>query len=426
MHHGQKRLSSSSSSSLSSPPSCSPASSSSSSSSSSSQPKSKKLKSSSHDPHSDKKEVAEFKEETELSFGVDSSRVPGLAPEIRLREFQMEDAERVVRGWIHLDSGTGMSEDHFIVGAPAGKNGRQITKGVVCAHAMGLGKTLISMAALAMDMDELRQSLSSLRKPPKIQALIVLPNSVLWNWDAELDKFFPKDHPSCPFKNVLVYHSSNDTVAMPTTGKELESYDIVLTTFGTYESRFDELFYQVHWEYLVVDEAHHLRNKTTAGFRLIKKLRNNKTLLLTGTPISNKVDDLCALIDILGVEARLAKKVLLNAMKKEEKAAFDRIKGRFKKANHFVLDDDGEMDVDEKVDEKVDDKKEQGQSGGGGGGSDEKEALSKARKMVNRCVIRRRKDDVNPETGKLILQLPAKLIRNHVQLLEGADFEAYR
>ena len=64
-------------------------------------------------------------------------------------------------------------------------------------------------------------------------------------------------------------------------------------------------------------------------------------MLLTGTPISNKVDDLCSLIDILGVDARLAKIALLNAMRSEQKAALDKIK----KHRHFVLDDDGEMEM---------------------------------------------------------------------------------
>ena len=127
-----------------------------------------------------------------------------------------------------------------------------------------------------------------------------------------------------------------------------------------------------------------------------------------------QVDDLCSLIDILGVPSRLAKRVLQNAMKAEKKAALDKIK----KARHFVIGDDGEIDIDqEEEEEENDDKKENAVV-------DEKE-LSRARKKINTCVIRRQKKDVNPHTGKLILALPQKLLQNHVLPLVGADKDAY-
>jgi SNF2 family DNA or RNA helicase len=212
---------------------------------------------------------------------VDSSVIPSLADGVRLRDFQLDDAERVLLGWMALDSAPQKK-------STSTKRKKATTKGVVLAHEMGLGKTLIAMSALSMDMYSLRKSLSALAKPPKIQALIVLPNSVLWNWNSELDKFFPKTKLGCPFKRVLVYHRTNTDVTLPKTAQELEEYDVVLTTFGTYESRFN-LFSSLSWEYLCVDEAHHLRTQTTKGFQLISSLECNKCLLLTGTPISNKV-----------------------------------------------------------------------------------------------------------------------------------------
>ena len=350
--------------------------------------------------NSEIKEIIEGENsEIKESIGVDSSIVPSLADGVRLRGFQLDDAERVLQGWMYMDSHSSTTKSQI--------------KGVVLAHEMGLGKTLIAMSALSMDMHSLRHSLSALTKPPKIQALIVLPNSVLWNWNAELEKFFSKHKRDCPFKRVLVYHRTNTDINLPTNPKELENYDVVLTTYGTYESRFS-LFNSIAWEYLCVDEAHHLRTQTTKGFELIRSLTCNKCLLLTGTPISNKVDDLCSLIDILGVPSRLAKRVLQNAMKAEKKAALDKIK----KARHFVIGDDGEIDIDqEEEEEENDDKKENAVV-------DEKE-LSRARKKINTCVIRRQKKDVNPHTGKLILALPQKLLQNHVLPLVGADKDAY-
>jgi len=236
-------------------------SSSSSSSSTSSEPSVKKYKkassSNSNSSDDDGRHTPEFKEDSEISFGVDSTSIPGLAKHVRLREFQLDDANKVVNGWVFLDN-----EQKNAGFATRTKHGLQKTKGVVCAHEMGLGKTLIALAALAIDMTEVKRLFKSLTTPPKIQVLIVLPNTVLWNWETEIAKFFPKNDAACPFKNVLVYHSSNKDIKLPTTSAGLLHYDAVLTTFGTFESRFD-IFNTLEWEYLCVDEAHHLRNKST-------------------------------------------------------------------------------------------------------------------------------------------------------------------
>ena len=237
-------------------------SSSSSSSSTSSEPSVKKYKkassSNSNSSDDDGRHTPEFKEDSEISFGVDSTSIPGLAKHIRLREFQLDDANKVVNGWVFLDN---EEKNAFQMKAKT-KGQVQKTKGVVCAHEMGLGKTLIALAALAIDMTEVKRLFKSLTTPPKIQVLIVLPNTVLWNWETEIAKFFPKNDAACPFKNVLVYHSSNKDIKLPTTSAGLLHYDAVLTTFGTFESRFD-IFNTLEWEYLCVDEAHHLRNKST-------------------------------------------------------------------------------------------------------------------------------------------------------------------
>jgi hypothetical protein len=56
----------------------------------------------------------------------------------------------------------------------------------------------------------------------------------------------------------------------------------------------------------------------------------------------NQVDDLCSLIDLLGVSSHIAKRVLEDAMRAEKRAALD----KRKQATHFVLGDDGEIDID--------------------------------------------------------------------------------
>jgi SNF2 family DNA or RNA helicase len=104
----------------------------------------------------DGNQTPEFKEAEE--HNAVSAPIPGLAPGIKLREFQMIDADRILNNWIDMDSnGDGEGQIHQFV------HGRAVssTKGVILAHEMGLGKTLIALAAVAMDMSELRKSFSS-------------------------------------------------------------------------------------------------------------------------------------------------------------------------------------------------------------------------------------------------------------------------
>ena len=59
----------------------------------------------------------------------------------------------------------------------------------------------------------------------------------------------------------------------------------------------------------------------------------------------NQVDDLCSLIDLLGVSSHIAKRVLEDAMRAEKRAALPGL-DKIKQATHFVLGDDGEIDID--------------------------------------------------------------------------------
>lgn len=91
--------------------------------------------------------------------------------------------------------------------------------------------------------------------------------------------------------------------------KRIEDADVVITTYGKTLSRknkYDEtihnFLYEYNWGRIIFDEAHHLRNEGTARFIGVNKLKCDIRWLITGTPIQNRMSDLYALCEIMGIK----------------------------------------------------------------------------------------------------------------------------
>lgn len=91
--------------------------------------------------------------------------------------------------------------------------------------------------------------------------------------------------------------------------KRIEAADVVITTYGKTLSRknkYDEtihnFLYEYNWGRIIFDEAHHLRNEGTARFIGVNKLKCDIRWLITGTPIQNRMSDLYALCEIMGIK----------------------------------------------------------------------------------------------------------------------------
>jgi superfamily II DNA or RNA helicase len=156
---------------------------------------------------------------------------------------------------------------------------RQAGLGGCLADDMGLGKTVQVIAML----DEHHAASNGLRPP----SLVVAPLSLLENWFEELRKFAPR-------LRVHIHHGSERF----SSARHLNGYDIILTTYGLVHSDGAWLS-KISFEYVVLDEAHQIRNpeaKTTAA---VKRLACRHRLALTGTPIINYVRDLKSLFDFL-------------------------------------------------------------------------------------------------------------------------------
>ncbi|HEY3324674.1 MAG TPA: DEAD/DEAH box helicase [Planctomycetota bacterium] len=149
----------------------------------------------------------------------------------------------------------------------------------VLADDMGLGKTAQTLAAIA------RMKETSGQGP----ALIVTPTSLLENWRNESAKFTPG-------LRVLIYRGSPSR--RDRLRQELAGYDIVLGTYATVRNDAS-LLRMIEWRYVILDEAHFIKNSAAATTKAVKTIPAKHRLALTGTPIQNRLSELWSLFDFL-------------------------------------------------------------------------------------------------------------------------------
>ena len=167
--------------------------------------------------------------------------------------------------------------------------------GILCDD-MGLGKTLQTICMLAMDHWKRGQS----RQSP-CPSLIICPASLCFHWSSEIKKFITDQVSLVPF----VYNGAvaqRQTLRAELLNQTRMNKDICnLAVITSYEiARSDaDLFRPCHWNYLVLDEGHAIRNAKTKTTLAIKSLQAHHRLILSGTPIQNSVLELWSLFDFL-------------------------------------------------------------------------------------------------------------------------------
>ena len=154
--------------------------------------------------------------------------------------------------------------------------------GACLADDMGLGKTIQIIALI----NGLR------RKKDYKPSLLVLPASLVHNWASELTKFAP---------NIKygIAHTSGEhlELAKCATNDDVKKYHIILTTYGM-AKRYDWIK-NFDWNYLILDEAQAIKNPGTAQTKAMKALKSKFRVVLTGTPIENRLSDLWSLFDFI-------------------------------------------------------------------------------------------------------------------------------
>ncbi|KAI3321518.1 SNF2 family N-terminal domain-containing protein [Xylariaceae sp. AK1471] len=173
----------------------------------------------------------------------------------------------------------------------------QLNFGGLIADAMGLGKTLTMLSAIAFsraDADSYGQfydtedSTTPVQSPIKATLIVVSSVQLLDVWISEIDSHFMPH-----YFEVLKFHGSS----RPKEPDALRPYDIIITTYATLAADYtaDGVLHKVTWFRVVLDEAHWIRNSGTGQFHAAEALLTKKRWCLTGTPIMNNLSDLSSL-----------------------------------------------------------------------------------------------------------------------------------
>ncbi len=164
--------------------------------------------------------------------------------------------------------------------------------GACLADDMGLGKTIQVLAFL----NKIKSDSKRLKKRHRA-SLLVVPASLISNWINEIKTFAPGiifhiSHPgSNTKKNTAAPGKKSTDVFDP------ETVDLVITTYGLTQKYARLQSYS--WNYLILDEAQAIKNPGTKQTRAIKKLTAGNRIVMTGTPIENRLTDLWSLFDFL-------------------------------------------------------------------------------------------------------------------------------
>ena len=144
--------------------------------------------------------------------------------------------------------------------------------GGVLADDMGLGKTVQALAALLADRG-------------KGPVLVVAPTSVLRNWESEAQRFAPE-------LTVAVMHGA---------GREkldVQAHDVVITSYALLRLDIDRLA-ETDWRCVVLDEAQAIKNADSQTAAAARRLKAERRVALTGTPIENHLGELWSLFEFL-------------------------------------------------------------------------------------------------------------------------------
>lgn len=148
----------------------------------------------------------------------------------------------------------------------------------ILADDMGLGKTLQAIVTISQH----KQSSGG-------PSLIVCPTSLLYNWKEEFSKF-----------NGMLQALVVDGI--PSVRKKMIdsvfSYDVVITSYTLLQKDIEH-YKDIHFAYVILDEAQHIKNRGTRNARSVKMVQADHRLILSGTPIENSLEELWSLFDFL-------------------------------------------------------------------------------------------------------------------------------
>jgi hypothetical protein len=121
-------------------------------------------------------------------------------------------------------------------------------------------------------------------------SLLVCPTSVISNWQREAQRFTPS-------LNVMVHHGP-ERLTGDKFAKEAAASDLVVTSYPL-THRDAKTLSAVQWACVALDEAQNIKNPETKQAQTIRKLKAERRVALTGTPVENRLSELWSIMDFL-------------------------------------------------------------------------------------------------------------------------------
>ncbi len=169
------------------------------------------------------------------------------------------------------------------------------------ADDMGLGKTVQTLALLT----------SEKYQNPGSASLLIMPTSLIYNWEMEARKFSPE-------LKILTYTGTQRVK----NAKQFSAYDLILTSYGI--TRIDtEILSEFYFNYIILDESQAIKNPDSIIYKSVCQLKSRRKLILTGTPIENSAMDLWSQMSfvnpgLLGSNKHFKKEYLIPIEKKND------------------------------------------------------------------------------------------------------------
>jgi superfamily II DNA or RNA helicase len=148
----------------------------------------------------------------------------------------------------------------------------------ILADDMGLGKTIQTLAHLLIEKQHGRM---------KLPCLIIAPTSLMSNWRRETERFTPD------LKILILQGNERKQLFY-----KIRDYDLILTTYPLL-SRDEETLLEHAYHYLILDEAQTVKNPLSKAAHVVRRIKANHRLCLTGTPMENHLGELWAQFDFL-------------------------------------------------------------------------------------------------------------------------------
>ena len=189
--------------------------------------------------------------------------------------------------------------------------------GGVLADDMGLGKTVQIIAFILLQHEKVEHNTN----------LLVVPTSLIHNWQEEIEKFAPS-------LRVHVLHGPNRA----RTAARFDEHELIITTYGTLLS--DIIFLKKYrFNYIFLDESQNIKNISSQRYKAARLLQARNRIAISGTPIENNTFDIYAQLSfacpgLLGTRAYFRHTYAIPIDRFKEKRSAERLQAVIKP---FVL-----------------------------------------------------------------------------------------